>query len=91
MVQRAEPPAQGKSLRMPIALAGALLAGLAAIAAGLGRAILRRNFPTPSAAARTLGVPVLGAMPAAKAAPKAEAKPKPDAPNLLARLRKGAA
>ncbi len=91
VVQRAEPPAQGKSLRMPIALVGALLAGLAAIAAGLGRAILRRNFPTPSAAARTLGVPVLGAMPAAKAAPKAEAKPKPDAPSLLSRLRKGAA
>lgn len=76
IVERAVPPAQGKSLRAPIALAGLLLAGVIALAAGLARGLMRRNFPTPQSAARTLGAPVLAVTPAAKAPAKAK-PPKP--------------
>ena len=62
-VERASPPAQGKSLKLPIALATLFLAFIAALAIGLGRALLRRSFPTPSAAARTLDLPVLAVAP----------------------------
>lgn len=70
IVERAVPPAQGKSLRMPIALAGLLLAGLLALAAGVGRALLKRGFPTPASAARTLDAPVLAVTPAPPPTPK---------------------
>lgn len=75
IVERAAPPQQGKSLRMPIALAGFLLAGLAAIATGLGRGLMKRAFPTPSAAARTLNMPVLAVTPSSAAAPKSNVRP----------------
>jgi uncharacterized protein involved in exopolysaccharide biosynthesis len=86
-VERAETPTQGKSLRMPIALVTILLAGLAALAAGLVRGVMKRSFPTPQAAARALDAPVLAVAPrmramkpakAAKAARGAKQAPKPD-------------
>ncbi len=75
IVERAAPPSQGKSLRMPIALAGVMLAGLAALAIGLGRALMKRNFPTPGSAARTLNAPVLAVTPAPPRTPTKTAKP----------------
>lgn len=62
-VERASPPAQGKSLKLPIALATLFLAAIVALTVGLGRALLRRSFATPSSAARTLGLPVLAVAP----------------------------
>ncbi len=77
-VERAAPPTQGKSLRWPIALVTILLAGLLSAAAGLSRAFMRKSFPTPSSASRTLDLPVLGVAP--QAAPKKPApQPKPQA------------
>jgi uncharacterized protein involved in exopolysaccharide biosynthesis len=76
-VDRAAVPTQGKSLRMPIALIALLLAAIAAIATGLVRGLLRRSFPTPSAAARALDAPVLAVTPLVQAArPKKDKKPK---------------
>jgi uncharacterized protein involved in exopolysaccharide biosynthesis len=62
-MERATPPAEGDSLRLPIAIATTLLAGLLAITAGLGRALLRRGFPTAGSLRRTLDVPVVGVIP----------------------------
>jgi uncharacterized protein involved in exopolysaccharide biosynthesis len=78
-LERAMPPTQGKSLRWPIMIVTVLIAGIIALAAGLSRALLRRNFPTPASAARTLDTPVLAVMPqpARPGKPaKAEKKPK---------------
>ncbi len=69
-VERANVPTQGKSLRMPIALVTLMLAGIAALAVGLARGLMRQNFPTPTSAARTLGLPVLAV--AARVAPRRE-------------------
>jgi uncharacterized protein involved in exopolysaccharide biosynthesis len=61
IVERAQPPAEGKSLRKPV-MALALAAGLfSAICAGLLRSFLRPGLPTPASAGRTLDLPVLGA------------------------------
>ena len=79
-VERASPPTQGKSLKAPIALVTVLLAGLAALATGLVRGLLRQGFATPQAAARALETPVLGVMPRAPAL-KAKPAPAPKAPN----------
>lgn len=77
-VEHAAPPTQGKSLRMPIALVTILLAGLLSVAAGLSRAFMRKSFPTPSSAARTLDTPVLGVVPQAPPK-KPPPQPKPHA------------
>lgn len=58
-MERAVTPTQGQSLRMPIALVTIFLAGALSLAAGLGRGLMRRNFPSPESAARTLDAPVL--------------------------------
>ncbi|MGE3142911.1 MAG: GumC family protein [Hyphomonadaceae bacterium] len=76
VIERASPPAQGKSLRWPILFAGFILACLAAGAVGLARGLLRRSFPTPQSAARTLGAPVLAVTPA-RAGPKPTAQKSP--------------
>jgi uncharacterized protein involved in exopolysaccharide biosynthesis len=73
-LERAVPPTQGKSLRWPIMIVTLLIAGIIAIAAGLSRALLRRSFPTPTSAARTLDTPVLAVMPR-PAKPMKAAKP----------------
>jgi uncharacterized protein involved in exopolysaccharide biosynthesis len=74
-VERAQAPTRGKSLRLPIAVVTVLLAALLAIAAGLARGYLRRGFPTPSSAGRTLDTPVLAVMQRTKT--KRERKTKP--------------
>lgn len=75
-MERATAPPQGTSLRMPIMIAATLLAGLLALTAGLGRALLRAGFPTASSLARTLNVPVVGVIPkSSRAAPAAASEP----------------
>ena len=59
IMQRAIPPAQGQSLRMPIALATFVLAAIVASAIGFARGLMRRGLPTPQAAARMLDTPLL--------------------------------
>jgi len=85
-VERAAVPTQGKSLRWPIMIVTILIAGIVAAAAGLSRAFMRRSFPTPASAARTLDAPVLAVMPRAQTAkPEKKTKLKPPAkgkPNL---------
>jgi hypothetical protein len=76
LVDRADAPTQGKSLRWPIALASVLIALIVGIAAGLSRGLMRRSFPTPSSAARTLDAPVLAVLPHVHAA-KVRAKKAP--------------
>jgi uncharacterized protein involved in exopolysaccharide biosynthesis len=62
-MERAVAPAQGQSLRMPIAVITLFLAAILSVAAGLARGLMRRNFPTPESAARTLDAPVLAVAP----------------------------
>ena len=62
-VERATAPTRGKSLRWPIMIVTVLIAAIVAVAAGLSRALMRRRFPTPTSAARTLETPVLAVMP----------------------------
>lgn len=78
-VERAAPPTQGKSLKLPIALVTILLASLLSVAAGLSRAFMKKSFPTPSSASRTLDLPVLGVAPQASP-PKAVKKTDPRPP-----------
>ena len=61
IVQRAAPPTQGKSLRGPVIVTAFLVAAVSALFAGLLAMVLRPGLPTPQSAARTLGLPVLGA------------------------------
>ena len=60
IVERATPPAQGKSLKKPVLLLAILFAAISSLCAGLARAFLRPGLPTPAAASRTLDLPVLG-------------------------------
>ena len=61
IVERAQVPSAGKSLRKPV-MALALAAALfSAVCAGLLRIFLRPGLPTPASAGRTLELPVLGA------------------------------
>lgn len=77
-VERASPPTRGTSLRWPIMLVTILIAAIVAFAAGLSRGLMRRSFPTPQSAARTLDAPVLAILPRAEAAPKRKGKaPRP--------------
>jgi len=78
-VESAAVPTQGKSLRWPIMIVTLLIAGIVSIGAGLSRGLMRRSFPTPSSAARTLETPVLAVLPrAAKAKPPKHTKaPRP--------------
>lgn len=71
-VERAQPPTQGQSLRWPIMIVTLLIAAIIAVAAGLSRALMRRSFPTPTSAARSLETPVLAVIP--RAAPAAKVK-----------------
>jgi uncharacterized protein involved in exopolysaccharide biosynthesis len=76
LVDRADAATQGKSLRWPIALASVLIALIVGLTAGLSRGLMRRSFPTPSSAARTLDAPVLAVLPHVHAA-KVRAKKAP--------------
>lgn len=61
ILQRAVPPTRGVNLRAPLIALTLLLAGLAALAAGLIRMLLRPGLPTAQVASRTLDLPILGA------------------------------
>ena len=63
IVERASPPTQGKSLKKPVLVLAFLFAVFSALCAGLLRMFLRPGLPTPTAAARSLDLPVLGAAP----------------------------
>ena len=75
LVDRADAPTQGKSLRWPIALATLLIALIVGVAAGLSRGLMRRSFPTPSSAARTLDTPVLAVLPHVQSVRTGAARP----------------
>ena len=64
VLERAFPPSRGTSFKRPAALAAILFAGFTALMAGLGRALTRRSLSTSQSASKTLGVPVLGSVPA---------------------------
>ena len=59
IVERAVVPTQGKSMKMPVLMLSALLAGFTALCVGLLRVFLRPGIPTSASAARTLDLPVL--------------------------------
>jgi uncharacterized protein involved in exopolysaccharide biosynthesis len=63
IVERAAPPAEGKSLKKPVLALGLIFAAFTALCAGLLRMFLRPGLPTPASAGRTLDLPVLGAAP----------------------------
>jgi uncharacterized protein involved in exopolysaccharide biosynthesis len=63
IVERAQPAAQGKSLKKPVLALGVVFAAFTALCAGLLRMFLRPGLPTPASAGRTLDLPVLGAAP----------------------------
>lgn len=59
IVERPVVPTKGKSLKRPLFILAFLFAGFTALCVGLLRIFLRRGFPTPTSAARTLELPVL--------------------------------
>lgn len=63
IVERASPPASGKSLRRPVLVLALLFAVFTALCAGLLRMFLRPGMPTAASAGRTLDLPVLGTAP----------------------------
>lgn len=62
VLEPATPPVEGVSLKLPAIILSLILAGLAALAAGLARALTRSGFATPGSVERTLGLPVLAAI-----------------------------
>jgi uncharacterized protein involved in exopolysaccharide biosynthesis len=62
IVERATPPAHGKSLKKPVALIGLMMAAFTALCVGLLRIFLRTGFPTAASAGRTLELPVLASV-----------------------------
>jgi len=60
IVERPTAATQGMSLRKPVAAAGLAFAAFSALCLGLLRIFLTAGLPTPSAAGRTLDLPVLG-------------------------------
>ena len=63
VIERAQPPSKGKSLKAPLMIAAFLFAGFTALCVGLIRVFLRRGFVLPSTASRTLQMPVLAVTP----------------------------
>jgi len=63
VIERAAPPARGKSLKVPLLALVILFAGFTALCVGLLRIFLRRGFVTPTSAGRTLQMPVLAVAP----------------------------
>ena len=64
VIERAQPPATGKSLKIPALAAVFLFAGFTALCVGLLRVFTRRGFTTPESVSRTLDMPVLAVAPA---------------------------
>lgn len=59
VIERANVPTRGTSLKRAVAAVALGFAGLTALMAGLVRAFSRSSFPTPASVGRTLGLPVL--------------------------------
>jgi uncharacterized protein involved in exopolysaccharide biosynthesis len=59
VIERANVPTRGRSLKKYVGLGAILFAGLTALMAGLVRSFSRSSFPTPASVGRTLGLPVL--------------------------------
>ncbi len=59
IVERAQAPVKGTSLKRPVLILAFLFAGFTALCAGLLRMFLRPGLQTPASASRTLGLPVL--------------------------------
>lgn len=66
VVERAVPPVQGSSMRIPVLALTLIFAGATALAAALTRIFLRRSFATPGSASRTLDLPILATAPAVR-------------------------
>ena len=64
VIERAQPPSTGKSLKIPLLAAVFLFAGFTALCVGLLRVFTRRGFTTPASMSRTLDMPVLAVAPA---------------------------
>ncbi|MNJ44988.1 Chain length determinant protein [compost metagenome] len=64
VIERAQPPSKGRSLRLPLMAAVLAFAGFTALCVGLLRVFLRRGFAMPSTLSRTLHAPVLAVAPA---------------------------
>lgn len=63
VIERAQPPLSGRSLKMPLMAALLLFAGFTALCTGLVRVYLRPGVLTRSSAQRTFGLPVLAVAP----------------------------
>lgn len=59
VIERANVPTRGKSLKRYVAMGAIVFAALTALMAGLVRAFSRSGFPTSASVGRTLGLPVL--------------------------------
>ncbi|WP_368933594.1 GumC family protein [Brevundimonas naejangsanensis] len=67
VIERAQPPSKGKSLKAPLMIAVFLFAGFTALCVGLLRVLLRPGFAMPATLSRTLNAPVLAVAPAKSA------------------------
>ena len=63
VIERAEAPTKGTSLKVPLLAAVFLFAGFTALCAGLLRVFTRRGYTTPASTGRTLDMPVLAVAP----------------------------
>lgn len=63
VIERAQPPTRGTSLKAPLMIAAFLLAGFTALCVGLLRIFTRRGFVTAGSAGRSLELPVLAVAP----------------------------
>lgn len=63
VIEGAQEPSSGKSLKLPLLAAVFLLAGFTALCVGLLRVFTRPGFVTPGSAGRTLEMPVLAVAP----------------------------
>lgn len=67
VIERAQPPSKGKSMKALLLIAAFLFAGFTALCVGLLRVFLRKGFSMPSTASRTLQLPVLAVAPMKRA------------------------
>jgi polysaccharide biosynthesis protein PslE len=63
VIERAEAPTRGASLKSPLLAAVFLFAGFTALCVGLLRVFTRRGYVTPASTGRTLDLPVLAVAP----------------------------
>ena len=63
VIERAEAPTRGSSLKAPLLAVVFLFAGFTALCIGLLRVFTRRGYVTPASAGRTLEMPVLAVAP----------------------------